>query len=113
MIHEVTNREAIGQFRGVPHMVAVIMRDHHPIENGNSGLFENGADAVGVARDRRAGRILRRCVRHALVPRESRIHQHGLARRSHKERGLAALGIDEINIERALALALLPRNLRM
>src|SRR5712692_8936420 len=98
-------------------MVAVVVRDDHIIEDGDIRLLQYGADAVSVPRwpgsARRGHSASAGRGRHALIPREPRIHQHGLPRMRQKQRGLAALGINEINVQSFLPLGLLLRPLRV
>src|SRR5712692_9204147 len=98
-------------------MIAVVVGDHHIVEDGDIRLLQYSADTVSVpgrpwsARSGRGASAGRG--RHALIPREAGIHQHRLSRRRQKERGLATLGLNEIDVQSFLSLGLLLRPLRV
>src|SRR5258706_6726372 len=100
MIDEVPYGYSTGKFGRIAGMVGVVVRNNDIIEDCDIRLLQNSRDPVSVARDSRRVRLRRS--RRALIPWESRIHQHRLSGTRYEERGLAAFGIDEINIQRFL-----------
>src|SRR6516162_2515821 len=82
-------------------MIPMVVRDDHIVENHYIRQLQHTRDAVGIARDLwRLGRG-RSAWRggHALISGEARVHQHRFSIRRHKERGLSAFGIEEIDIQ--------------
>src|ERR1019366_2776962 len=72
-------------------------RDHHVVEDIHIRQFQDRHDSVRVTRDAGGVRFSRQ---RALIAGKSRVHQHRLSRGRNEQRGLAALGVQEINIQR-------------
>src|SRR6185437_11042507 len=72
------------ELRHSAYVVIVIMREQHVIDPADPRLVGGGYDTVRVA---------------AIVVRPSSIDEQGLAGRSYKERGLAALHVNHANLE--------------
>ena len=106
MIDKMANGNAMREFRRVPDVVSVKVRDHHVIEDAHIRRLQHRHDAVRVARDAWSVRLRGR---HALIARKSRVHQHRLSRGRNEQRGLPAFRVQEINIQRLFLCRLLLR----
>ena len=75
-------------------VIAVPVRGDQVIDLREAGVLDRRHDALGVSRRRRAA--------------IAGIDEHRLARRRHEQRGVAALDVDDVDVER-LASASAPR----
>jgi hypothetical protein len=85
MIHVVQNGHELGEFQIPADVVAVIVRDQQVVDLLDAGGAYRLHDPLRIARARIAG-----------------VHQHRLPARRGDERRLAALDVDEIDVQRLL-----------
>ena len=85
MIDELLDRDAGGQFREAAKMIAMPVSNDQVIDLRNAGVFQSGHDAFGIANGARSH-----------VP---RVNQDRLTRGGNKEHRIAALDIDDIDVQ--------------
>ena len=91
MIDEMPDRDALGELGHAAEMIAVPMGDDQMVDLGEAGVLGGRHDAPGIA-DRRLGRDI------------AGVDEQRFAGRRDEERGVAALDVDHVDVQRGAGL---------
>src|SRR5215471_20551899 len=89
VIDERTDWDSCGKLRNSADVVHVKVRDQDVVDFAEARLFCRRDNAIGIA---------------ALVPRPARVNEKRFFFRSHKQRRLTAIDINEVDVQRVLRL---------
>ena len=85
VVEKVANRKPVRQLGGIAHVIAVIVRDNDVVQLLYAGFLDRSGYAVRL---------------NVSIPSRARIHQQCFSAGGHKEGGLPALRIDEVDVQR-------------